>query len=334
MTEGAPGSAIAAQVRAMARGPSRGRGLTREEARAALRAILAGEAAPEATGALLMLMRYRGESAEEIAGFVEALRERLAAWAGIGAALDWPSYAAGRSRGLPLFLAAARLVAASGRPVLVHGWNSHLTHPVTTREGAAELGVPVVSSPGEARAALHAEGVAYLPLDALDGEALRLLRLREVLGLRSPLNTALRALNPARAPASVQGVFHPPYRALQADAARLLGQPAVGVLKGGGGEFERHPGKAVSLYGFRPEGDFAHEAPAVEEIAPRRMRDDGAEVAPHMLAALWSGAAEDGFARAVIVATAGAALHVAGAGSLAEAEALAERLWEGRCRTF
>lgn len=328
------GNAIAAQVRAMGRGPSRGRGLTREEARDALAAILAGEAAPEATGALLMLMRYRGESAEEIAGFVEALRGRLAPWAGIGAAVDWPSYAAGRTRGLPLFLLSARLVAASGRPVMLHGWNSHLDHPVTTRLGAEALGIPVAESPAAARAALVAEGIVYVPLAALDREALRLLRLREVLGLRSPVNTAMRALNPAGAPASVQGVFHPPYRALQADAARLLGQKAVGVLKGGGGEFERHPGKAVSLFGFRPEGDFAHEAPATEEIAPRRMREEGAAPSPDALAALWSGAAEDGFARAVVLATAGAALHVAGAGTLSEAERMAERLWEERCRAL
>ncbi|MFV0474841.1 MAG: glycosyl transferase family protein [Pikeienuella sp.] len=323
------GDAIAAQVRAMARGPSRGRGLTREEARDALHAILAGEAAPEAVGALLMLMRYRGESAGEVAGFVEAMRARLTGWAGIGAALDWPSYAAGRSRGLPLFLLAAKLVAASGRPVLIHGWNSHLTHPVSTIAGVEALSIPVARDPAAARAALSGAGLVYVPLEALDPELLRLLRLREVLGLRSPLNTALRALNPALAPASVQGVFHPPYRALQAEVAQLLGQGAVGVIKGGGGEFERHPGKAVELFGYRPAGDFDHAMPAREEIAPRRMKDDDALV-PATLADLWSGEADDGFARAVIIATAGAALHVAGAGDLATAEREAAALWEGR----
>lgn len=324
------GDALAPFVRAMGRGPSRGRGLTQEEARTALAAILAGEAAPEAVGALFMLMRYRGESAGEIAGFVEAMRARLEGWRGIGAAVDWPSYAAGRSRGLPLFLCAAKLVAASGRPVLIHGWNAHQEHPVTTEIGAAALGIPVAGGAEEARAALAAEGIAYVPLGALDEAALRLLRLREVLGLRSPLNTALRALNPAEARASVQGVFHPSYRALQVDSARLLGQRAMGVIKGGGGEFERHPGKAVELYGYGEGGDFDLTMEAALEIAPRRMREDAAAPEPGALLAIWSGAAEDPFARGVILATAGAALHVAGAGSLAGAEAEAAKLWAER----
>ncbi|MEM7523238.1 MAG: glycosyl transferase family protein [Pseudomonadota bacterium] len=326
-----PREALAPFVRAMARGPSRGRGLTRDEARAAATSILSGEAAPEAVGALFMLMRYRGESAGEIAGFVEAMRARIEDWRDVGAAVDWPSYAAGRTRGAPLFLMSARLVAASGRPVLIHGWNSHLVHPVTTAAGVAALGAPVARSPAEARAALSASGIAYVPLDALDGEALRLLQLRQVLGLRSPLNTVLRALNPAGAPATVQGVFHPSYRALQTEAASLLGQLAIGVVKGGGGEFERHPGKAVELYGYAAEGAFDRKMPATMESDARRLKADGADVTPEAFTALWTGARRDPFEEAAVIATAGAALYVAGAApDLAGAEALATELWENR----
>lgn len=324
------GEAIAHLVREMARGPSRGRNLTREEAREALSAILAGEAAPEAVGAFLMLMRYRGETAGEVAGLAEALRERLSAWRGIGAMVDWPSYAAGRTRGLPLFLIAAKLVAASGRPVFLHGWNSHQGHPVTTRAGAEALGIAIVNDRPSAQEALAATGIALAPLEALDAELLRLLQLRQVLGLRSPLNTAFRAMNPAAAEVSLQGVFHPTYRALQVDAARLTGQGAIGVIKGGGGEFERHPGKKGELYGYRPAGDFDHNMPALEDMEPRRMRDECEEITPARLAALWSGEVEDDFARAVIIATTGAALHVAGESDLATAEAEAARLWEKR----
>ncbi|MGB0852505.1 MAG: glycosyl transferase family protein [Pikeienuella sp.] len=324
------GDAIAAQVRAMARGPSRGRNLDRDEARDAMTAILAGDAAPEAVGALFMLMRYRGEVAAEIAGFVDALRMRLSSWRDSGAAVDWPSYAAGRTRGLPLFLLAAKLVARSGRAVLLHGWNSHMTHPVTTAKGAAALGIASVDTPKEARAALASDGIAYVSLTAMDDEILRLLRLRDVLGLRSPLNTALRALNPGGAETSVQGVFHPSYRALQTDAARLLDQPAMGVIKGGGGEFERHPGKGVELYGYNVVGPFDEVmAPLAEER--RRMRADDGELTPAMLAALWSGAREDAFARDVVIATAGAALFIAGGcETLARAEAQAAALWSDR----
>lgn len=324
------GDAIAGHVRAMARGPSRGRNLTRDEARGALTAILNGEAAAEAVGALFMLMRYRGETAEEIAGFVEALRDRLSPWAGMGAALDWPSYAAGRTRGAPLFLMAARLVAAAGATVLLHGWNSHLSHPLGPRAGVEALGLPVAETPEAARAALAEAGVAYVPLAALDAEALRLLRLRDVLGLRSPLNTALRALNPGAAPAAVQGVFHPSYRGLQTDAARLLGQTAVGVVKGAGGEFERHPMKAVELWGYRGDVGFDLALPPSADGARRLKADDAAPDAA-AFAALWSGAREDAFEEAVVIGTAAAALFVAGVEDrLDGAEARAAALWRDR----
>lgn len=90
-----------------------------------MRLILSGAAPPEAVGALLMLMRYRGETAPEIVGMAEALRETLAEWRAIDVALDWPSYAAGRTRGLPWFLLSVRLVALAGHRVVLHGWNSH-----------------------------------------------------------------------------------------------------------------------------------------------------------------------------------------------------------------
>ncbi len=330
-TEAGTGDQIAPYVRAMARGPSRGRGLTWAEAEDALGHILAGRAAPEAVGALFMLMRYRGESADEVAGFVTALRARVPDWAGIGATVDWPSYAAGRTRGLPLFLLAAKLVARAGLPVMIHGWNSHLTHPVSTLAGVTALGIPVVRDPAGAAAALREQAIVYVPLGDLDAEMLRLLRLRDVLGLRSPLNTALRALNPAAAPVSVQGVFHPTYRALQSDAARALGQPAMGVIKGGGGEFERHPGKAVELYGFSATGAFDLTMPPVAAFAARRLKPEDTVLTPEALSDLWSGARRDAFDEAVVIATAGAALFIAGAADTCEsAEDRARALWDAR----
>ncbi len=323
---------LAAFVRAMGRGPSRARNLTRDEAAEAMGLILSGDAAPEAVGALLMLMRYRGETAEEIAGFVDALRARQAPWRELGAAfpemIDWPSYAAGRTRGPPWFLCAAKLVAQSGRPVLVHGWNSHQAAVADVRSALDAVGAHVVDSPAAARAALKADGLAYLPLEALDREALRVLRLRDVLGLRSAINTALRVSNPACAATTVQGVFHPSYRELQQDAGRLLGQRNLSVLKGGGGEFERHPAKTVSLYGLR-DGKPAEIAapPLLEET--RRLADPEAD--PAHLTALWSGARRDPFAEATVIGTAAAALYTAGAtGDLPAAEDMARTLWRDR----
>ncbi|MFT6775402.1 MAG: hypothetical protein ACJA1L_003123 [Paracoccaceae bacterium] len=110
----APCDALTHHVRTLGRGPGRSRNLTRAEAGDAMALILASDAAPEAVGAILMLLRFRGESVDEIASFVDAMHARVADWQDIGVALDWPSYAAGRSRWLPWFLLSVKLMARVG----------------------------------------------------------------------------------------------------------------------------------------------------------------------------------------------------------------------------
>lgn len=321
-------------VRILGRGPGRSRNLTQDEARAAFAMILAGEAAPEAVGALLMLMRFRGENGAEVAGFVDALRDTLTGWQDVPAGLDWPTYAAGRSRGLPWFLAAAKLVASADVPVLMHGWNSHQNPVASVRNALPLLNIPMVDTPDTATEALALGGIAYVPLEQLSAPAYEALLLREVLNLRSAVNTTLRVLNPSHAPATVQGVFHPPYRALQQDAGQLLGQNALSVIKGGGGEFERHPAKEIAIYGLRAGKLWEDSAPALTDIATRLA--EGPEASdPSDLRAIWQGTKTDPFAEAIITGTAALALHTAGKpDSLTSADTLAQRLWADRNTTL
>lgn len=310
---------LADHVRTLGRGPSRARNLTRDEARDAMAEILSGDAAPEAVGALLMLMRFHGEVADEVAGFAEALRATLAPCP--RAALDWPSYAAGRSRGAPLFLLAAKLVAQAGYPVLVHGWNSHQSPVASVRGALTAAGIALAEGPDEADRLLDRDGIAYLPLETFAPKALDLLRLREVLGLRSAVNTVCRVLNPGGAEAAVQGVFHPTYRALQRDASALLGLRHLTVLKGGGGEFERHPDKPIQLTVLRDGAPDRSDAPPLLE-GYRRLADHHFD-----LSDLWTGAARDPLGEAVVVGTATLALETLG---VAGAKARATALWAER----
>ena len=315
-------------VRAMGRGPSRGRSLTGEEAEDALRQVLNGTAAPEAAGALLMLMRYRGETADEVAGFTRAARSRLEGWDQVGAALDWPSYAAGRSRGLPWFLLSAILVARAGYPILLHGWNSHQNPLADVRAAVQALGIPEADTPDTAAQALSDHRIAYAPLEQLDDGLLRVLRLRDVLGLRSAVNTVCRMLNPTGAGTGVQGVFHPSYRGLQQDAGAILGQRNMMVLKGGGGEFERHPAKTVSLYGLAGGAPFEIPAPPLVD-AHRRLADPASDRA-HMLS-VWRRETADPWGEAIVIGTAAAALLALQPDqTLIGTEAEAQELWRER----
>lgn len=304
---------LAPFVQIVARGKGRARALTMEEAQQAMALILNGNAAPEAVGALLMVLRLRGETAEEIAGFTAALRAHVAG-ALPKADLDWPSYAAGRSRGAPLFLLAARLVGQAGYLVSMHGWNAHQPATASLRH-AMDLAGPNVS---------------YHPLETLSPAAFALLDLRDTFGLRSCINTVLRMWNPSGAPATVQGVFHPSYRSLQAQAAALLGQKNLSIIKGGGGEFERHPSKDTVVFGLRAGAHMQETAAHILDDTRKLHKTDD----PVDLVDLWQGRRHDPFAIATITGTAALALWTLGAAATPdESHHLARGLWASRHHT-
>ncbi|MHA6264818.1 glycosyl transferase family protein [Arenibacterium sp. CAU 1754] len=255
---------LADHVRTLGRGPGRSRSLTEAEAHDAMRLMLSGTAAPEAVGALLMLLRMKGETAGEIAGLARAAQAGAPRIDAVD--LDWPTYAAGRTRGAPWFLFSATTVAQAGHRVLLHGWNGA---DRKVRDGLEAAGIATARTAEEANQLLDRRGIAYLPLETLHPGLFRLLTLREVLGLRSCINTVCRMLNPGRAQASVQGVFHPSYRLLQADAAARLGWTSLSVIKGGGGEFERHPSKQIEAFGLRQGRHWNSTLPALVDETRR-----------------------------------------------------------------
>ena len=298
---------LAPFVRIVAQGKGRARAMTLNEAHEAMTVILQGRAAPQAVGALLMVLRLRGEEPQEIAGFTAALRAHVTG-ALPPADLDWPSYAAGRSRGAPLYLLAARLVAQTGVRISMHGHNAYQN---------------VVMRPDDIRA-LVGPRVRYDPLAELCPQAFALLDLRKDLGLRSCLNTVLRMWNPSQAPATVQGVFHPSYRSLQAQAAEMLGQKSLSIIKGGGGEFERHPSKDIICFGLRGGQHIQEKAPAILSQS-RRLHEEDASIDPH---ALWHGTLRAPFAEATVTGTAALALWTLDPDLTFEAaQARADALW-------
>ncbi len=312
-------------VRILGRGPGKSRSLTRDEARLALGMILRGEATREQIGALLMLMRFRGEAADEMAGLVEAARTHAGVPWDLGEPvdLDWPSYADGRTRGLPWYLLSALLVARSGVRVAMHG---PLAGPGRVNLIAALHGLQIEpsSTAPAARANLDSTGFAFLPLETVCAALADLLALRGVLGLRSPLNTVGRLLDPAGAAGSVDGVFHPNYIAVHVGTAALL-QRSVTVLKGGGGEAEWSGAKPLIV--TTPTGEETWPALETEGKATSDSVED--------FIAVWRGDRTDPAAAQTVVATAAVALRAAYRYPTREACLEAARaLWDGRTAYF
>lgn len=123
---------FAVYVRILGKGKRGARDLTREEAREAMGMLLDGKVEEAQLGAFLMLLRHKEESAEELAGFTEAVRERVQA-PKMAVDLDWPSYA-GKKRHLPWYLLAAKCLAANGVRIVMHGGGAHTAGRIYTEQ--------------------------------------------------------------------------------------------------------------------------------------------------------------------------------------------------------
>ncbi len=320
---------FASYVRILGKGPNLSRSLTLDETRAAVGMILKGEVEPVQLGAFLCLMRVKTETPAEVAGFALAIRDSLSIPQGMPAVdLDWPSYA-GKSRQLPLFLLAALLMAENGVAVAMHGAGGHTAGRLYSREALASLGIDAAASLAEAAEQIGTRRFAYVPMDVLHPRLPAIMGLKRLLGLRSPLHTVARNMNPFDAKVSLMSVFHPNYRAVHRDAAELMGMRELACFKGEGGEVERRPEKPCLVEGLRQGVAFEEEWPPTLTSGSGHDLDMDAG----RLARLWRGEVADAYAEATVVATAAVALRQVGrAGSPQEAEALAGRLWAGRRR--
>ncbi len=316
-------------VNILGRGKTLTRSLTLEEAEQAMRMILAGETRPEQIGAFLMLLRVKEETGQEIAGFTRAARASFHVPADAPRVdLDWPSYA-GKKRQLPWFLLAAVALARSGWSVFMHGLDGHTEGRVWAGETLQRLGFPVAGDFEEAAGHLRRHRFAYMPLARMSPKLADMMELKPILGLRSPVHTLARGLNPFAAPTSLQAVFHPGYVAIHRDAAIALGEKRTLVFRGDGGENERRPNKPCDTL-LIVDG-VCEEARWPAMFEPRQAPDETMDL--DRLEAVWRGAQTDEYGEAAVVGTIALALWAMGVeGDPARAQTRAEALWRGRDR--
>lgn len=309
-------------VRILGKGKRGARGLTREEAREAMGMLLDGRATDAQLGAFLMLLRHKEESADELAGFTEAVRSRLAA-PSIPVDLDWPSYA-GKKRHLPWFLLSIRCLAQNGIRILIHGGGLHTGGRLYTEQLLELLDIPACSNWSEVEQALDTQSVGFIPLGAWMPKLQHMIDLRGELGLRSPIHSLARLLNPLGARCGLQSIFHPGYQDVHRQAAALLGDTAL-VIKGEGGEIEINPDANGQLYATQGGTSWDEAWPA---LSPQRQVKPASLDAKHLVA-VWKGEASDAYGEMAIIAT--IALALRGLGQDREnAMALANSYWKGR----
>src|ERR1700677_694482 len=209
--------------------------LVREDARALMQQILTCQLTDIEIAALLGALAARGETAAEIAGFVDAMRT---------AATPLPLSDAERTRltdtcgtggdasgTFNISTAAALVAAAAGATVAKHG-----NRAVTSQCGSADvleaLDIPVALNPAEAAAALRQHRFAFLHAPPLHPAMKAVMPVRRTLGIRTVFNVLGPLTNPAGASAQVMGVYAPHLVPLVAEAMRLLGVRHAFVVHG------------------------------------------------------------------------------------------------------
>ncbi|WP_422016505.1 DNA-binding protein YbiB [Roseateles sp.] len=222
----------ASLIREVGRGARGARDLTREQAHDLFGAMLDGHVPDLELGALLIALRVKGESADELAGFLAAMQARtapLAAPPGPRTVL-LPTLNGARKQAnlMPLV---ARLLAREGVPVLIFG-----RHDFDSRVSPFELldamGLPASATRAEAEQRLASDRLAVLPLQLLNPGLNALMALRPRLGLRNSAHSLAKLLDPFPAGRGMRvvAVTHPEY--LDSMAATL---PALTAVPGGGG---------------------------------------------------------------------------------------------------
>jgi anthranilate phosphoribosyltransferase len=205
--------AAARFIKEIGRGKDGARSLSREDAQTLYAAMLNGRVSDLELGAILLAMRVKGESVEEIAGFLDAAEASftpLQAPPGKYAPVVLPSYNGSRHMAnlTPLL---ALLLAREGVPVLMHGV-THDPQRVTSAEIFAALGVSHASSVSEAQAALQRGQPSFVPIQVLAPKMARLLAMRRVLGVRNSTHTLVKIMQPFSGPAlRLTSYTHPEY---------------------------------------------------------------------------------------------------------------------------
>jgi anthranilate phosphoribosyltransferase len=289
-------------VRILGKGKQGARNLTREEAREAMGMLIEEKVEDTQLGAFLMLLRHKEESAEELAGFTEAIRARLQTPA-LAVDIDWPTYA-GKKRHLPWYLLAAKCLAQNGVKIFMHGGGAHTAGRLYSEQLLGLLGIPLCRNWQSVESSLAQHNLALMPLGDWAPQLQRMIDLRNTLGLRSPIHSLARIINPLGARCGLQSIFHPGYQGVHRDASSLLGDNAI-VIKGDGGEIEVNPDTISHLYGTSAGQPWDEEWPALSE----RRHVKPATLDPQQLTALWRGDIEDSYPQLALISTIALALR-------------------------
>lgn len=253
----APPDTIAPYIREIGRGKEGARSLRFEQAFDLMSRLLDGRLSDLELGGFALAMRVKGESAQELVGFVAAAQQRLLPLPPADRAVLLPSYNGARKQPnfTPLL---AALLAARGVPVLVHG---PVVDPgrVTSAAIFDAMGLPPCADAAAVRERWQAHQPAFIAIDVLCPALVRLLAIRRLLGLRNSGHTMAKILPVLPGALRVVNHTHPEYAESLGQFLADTAADAV-LMRGTEGEpvadARRSPAMAVFI-GGRPSAELS-----------------------------------------------------------------------------
>jgi anthranilate phosphoribosyltransferase len=236
---------ISHYIKEIGRGKQGARSLTREQAADLFGQLLDGSVTDLEVGAFCLSMRIKGETPEEMAGFLDATASRMQRIpAGERPLVVLPSYNGARK--LPVLTPLlALLVARAGLPVAIHG-----TATESSRVFVSDVMRALGLHPLEAVRAIEPGEAAYLPTELLCPGLKRLLDVRRVVGLRNSSHSLVKLMNPSQGQAVIVGSYtHPEYAVSMAQVYELVGATAL-LLRGTEGEVVADARRLPQMDGF------------------------------------------------------------------------------------
>jgi len=236
---------IANYLKEIGRGKDGARALSREQAVDLFGQVLDGSVTDLEIGAFCLAMRIKGETAAEMAGFLDATHQRLHRLpASTRPTIVIPSYNGARK--LPVLTPLlALLLAREGLPVLIHGTPTESSR-VYTSEVLLALDIPAQT----AIETIAPGTVTFVPTALLSPGLQRLLEVRRVVGLRNPAHSLVKLMNPVAGKSLlVTSYTHPEYAVSMAETLALLEGNAL-LLRGTEGEAVADPRRTPTMQGY------------------------------------------------------------------------------------
>jgi anthranilate phosphoribosyltransferase len=298
--------------------------LSREEAASAFDRMMSGEATPSQLGGLLMALRVRGETIDEITGAVLAMRAKMLKVRAPRDAIDVVGTGGDGSGSVNVSTCAAFIVAGAGVPVAKHG-----NRALSSRSGAADvlaaLGVKIDLSPEEVSRCVTEAGIGFMFAPAHHPAMKNVNPTRVELATRTIFNLLGPLSNPAGVTRQMVGVFSRQWVQPLAQVLKNLGSESVWVVHGSDGLDE------ITLTGptfvaALENGEIRSFEVSPEDVGLKLVPGDalkGGDAAANAVALRNVLAGQPGAYRDVALLNAAGALVVAGrAGDLKEGMAL------------